>query len=437
MVIKGSCRLIGKPQDEGASEGTGTCIRKRIIIDTASESDIVEFEHLFFRHDDKTGTDNCLITCKRGNIQFRKCKFIHSTQAILIEGTAQVVMETCGIENMSATAISIRTGELLMINCMFSTLNMAILTFQQCTILHCAFIDCVGGIIAPLAANVCVTRCTFRNCSDFAVAVRNGTSINMAGCSIVGCNGAGIVIEGGNRTSAELSGCNFSNCAAAVRIGTGLVDVQLLSIVVEKCLLGVYTMIDTIGSVVITDFTVVDTPTDRLNVSGRKCYMNIDGVLLAHSTQRQRNSVLQLKDLGSTTNNNAFNIQWSMVSRRQFHSLGLMPIECAKCGKKEPEHTKYRVCGKCKFTSYCSKACQTEHWHATHRAVCRNIIYRAKCLQNTGYIGCSLCHKAELMHGTTLLSACSHCMQVVYCSEECQSRHWEVHKANCENLFCK
>jgi len=286
---------------------------------------------------------------------------------------------------------------------------------------------------------VCVTRCNFHNCSDFAVAIRNGTSCSMTGCSIVGCNGAGIVIEGGHRTSAEVSGCSFSECGAAVRIGTGLVDVQLLSILVEKCSLGVYTMIDTIGSVVMTDCTVKDTPTDRLDVSGRKCHTNIDGVLLPHSTQRQRNALFQLKVLGLAMNNNALNIHWSMVGKRQFQSIGLMPIVCAKCGEKEPEHTKHRVCGKCKRVFYCSKACQTEHWHASHRAYCKYTIYRAKCMLNRGYIGCSLCHKAELMHRTdkTRFSGCSYCMQVVYCSEECQSRHWNVHKANCKNLFRK
>ena len=439
IVIKGSCRLIGKPRDDGASEGTCTCIRKRIIIDTVNDSDIVEFEHLFFRHDDKTDISSYLITCKRGNIQFRNCIFINSLQAILVDGTVQVLMESCGMENMSSTAISIRTGELLMIHCVFSTLNMAILTFQRCTILFCSFLNCVGGIIAPSAAGVCITGCNFRNCSDFAVALRNGTTLSMNGCSVVGCDGAGIVIEGGSRTSAVVSGCNFSECAAAVRIGTGLVDVQLLSLVVEKCSLGVYTMIDTIGSVVVADYTAKDTTVDRLDVSGSKCYTNIDGELLPHNAQRQRDKLLQLKNLNLTTKSNVLNIKWSISGKRQLKITGVRAIACAKCEEKEPEGTKFNICGKCKCVFYCSKECQTEHWHAIHRASCKYAVYRADCIQKRGYVSCTLCHKAELMHrpNETLFSACGLCMQVVYCSEECQHRHWKVHKTSCKNIFRK
>lgn len=437
IVIKGSCRLIGKPRDDGASEGTCTCIRKRIIIDTVNDSDIVEFEHLFFRHDDKTDINSYLITCKRGNIQFRNCNFINSLQAILVDGTVQVLMESCGMENMSSTAISIRTGEMLMINCVFSTLNMAILTFQRCTILFCSFLNCVGGIIAPSAAGVCITGCNFRNCSDFAVALRNGTTFSMTGCSVVGCNVSGIVMEGGHRTSAVVCRCNFSECAAAVRIGTGLVDAQLLAIVVEKCAIGVYTMIDTIGSVVIADYTVKDTTVDRSDASGSNCYTRIDGILLPHSVQRQRDDLLKVKDLGLTTNNPVLNVQWSISGKRQLKITGANAIACAKCGAKEPANTKFKLCGKCKYVFYCSKECQVEHWHASHRENCKNTVYRADCIQKRGYLGCTLCHKAELMHkpNLTLFSACSFCMQVVYCSEECQYRHWKVHKVSCKRHF--
>lgn len=308
MVIKGSCRLVGKPQVDCT---TGTCVRKKLVIDTTHDDDIVELEHLSFRHDDKTGDSNYLIVCKRGRIQFRNCGFMNSTNAILVDGNAQVLMESCTVENMSGTAVTVKAGEILMINCLFITLNIALVTFQRCTILHCSFLDCVKGIIAPTRANLRLTRCNIRNCSDFAVAVKNGTTFSMTGCLVVGCSGASIVVEGGNRTSAIIAACKFSECAVAVRMGSGLIDVQLQGIVVEKCSIGLFTMIDAIGSVVIMDYTTLDNKLNRFDMSGSKCYTNIDGVLQPQDLHVQRANVIALKKFASTNLHSAFNIPWS------------------------------------------------------------------------------------------------------------------------------
>eukprot|EP01032_Pedospumella_encystans_P023027 gene23027-26081_t len=93
MVIRGSCRLIGKPQASLVwRRVTGSCIKRRIIIDTAVDDDIVEFEDLFFRDDGKIEEENNpLITCKRGKIQFRNCYFVNCTQALLVDGSTQTV----------------------------------------------------------------------------------------------------------------------------------------------------------------------------------------------------------------------------------------------------------------------------------------------------------------------------------------------------------
>eukprot|EP01032_Pedospumella_encystans_P023211 gene23211-26277_t len=76
-------------------------------------------------------------------------------------------------------------------------------------------------------------------------------------------------------------------------------------------------MIDAIGSVVMTDYTVKDTTVDRSDASGSKCYTKIDGILLPHSVQRQRDDLLKVKDLGLTTKNTVLNVQWSISGKRQ------------------------------------------------------------------------------------------------------------------------
>lgn len=431
MLIKGSCRLVGEPQ---ADCTTGTCIRKKLVVDTTNDDDIVELEHLSFRHDDKTLDNNYLIICKRGRIQFRNCGFMNSTNAILVDGNAQVLMESCTVKNMSGTAVTVRTGEILMINGVFSALNIALVTFQRCTLRHCSFQDCVKGIIAPAAANLCLTKCNLQNCSDFAVAVKNGITFSMTSCFVVGCNGTSIVIEGGNRTSAIIAACKFSECAVAVRMGSGLIDVQLVAIMVEKCSIGLFTMIDAIGSVVIVDYTALNNKRNRLDMSGSKCYTNIDGVLQPHDLHVQRANVLALKSFESTNLHSALNIPWSKFGKRQLKATGVGNISCKKCGVKEVENAKFKACGQCKNASYCSKECQTEHWHAYHRDHCKYIAFRAKCMEKKGFIACAYCHKAERMHRSdnALFSSCVRCLQVFYCSDECLEKHWKAHKASCK-----
>jgi len=40
------------------------------------------------------------------------------------------------------------------------------------------------------------------------------------------------------------------------------------------------------------------------------------------------------------------------------------------CGTMETPALKLKKCGKCKMVRYCSKECQTKHWHSTHKNTC-------------------------------------------------------------------
>ena len=47
---------------------------------------------------------------------------------------------------------------------------------------------------------------------------------------------------------------------------------------------------------------------------------------------------------------------------------------CITCGKKDSEDKTFNKCGKCKYYSYCSKACQVQQWTTlNHSAECRQL----------------------------------------------------------------
>ena len=126
--------------------------------------------------------------------------------------------------------------------------------------------------------------------------------------------------------------------------------------------------------------------------------------------------------------------------------------------------TRFKVCQKCEYVKYCSRACQVEHWKAGHKKECPDLkreraedreflrregsCYRAltaleneegieSLLYTDGDNKCSnpSCTSVETDKNFQL---CGKCRHVKYCSRECQSAHWKaVHKKECPKLKAK
>ena len=85
---------------------------------------------------------------------------------------------------------------------------------------------------------------------------------------------------------------------------------------------------------------------------------------------------------------------------------------CASCGKYIQQ--KRMFCGKCKTAAYCDEDCQKKHW-AVHREQC-------------GAEACAACGKIPEKP-----MKCGRCKSVTYCSKEHQTRHWkQEHKKECK-----
>ena len=44
---------------------------------------------------------------------------------------------------------------------------------------------------------------------------------------------------------------------------------------------------------------------------------------------------------------------------------------CGQCGRTEDQGETFNHCSRCKDVSYCSKACQKQHWRGGHKDTCQ------------------------------------------------------------------
>ena len=56
---------------------------------------------------------------------------------------------------------------------------------------------------------------------------------------------------------------------------------------------------------------------------------------------------------------------------------------CGQCGKREEEGETFSHCSRCKIVTYCSKACQKQHWRGGHKDTCQAASEREDTVKKT------------------------------------------------------
>lgn len=94
------------------------------------------------------------------------------------------------------------------------------------------------------------------------------------------------------------------------------------------------------------------------------------------------------------------------------------------------QHGHYRCCG-CLKVRYCSADCQRSDWE-NHRPKC--VKYDSEMLRLQRNTRCIECFAEVDFEGYD--NFCEGCTDMLYCSKECRSRHWDVggHKYSCSNV---
>ena len=113
-----------------------------------------------------------------------------------------------------------------------------------------------------------------------------------------------------------------------------------------------------------------------------------------------------------------------------------------KCNHCSIESKNLKRCSKCKSYYYCNSICQQNDW-LCHKQFCKSqtevkfsptLVDKSDGLKKRDDIEkmklCANCGS----HGDGVLSSCSRCNKVFYCSKSCQRQHWKIeagHKQYC------
>lgn len=109
---------------------------------------------------------------------------------------------------------------------------------------------------------------------------------------------------------------------------------------------------------------------------------------------------------------------WKQQSKTICHGCEDLAIIC-----------KMHICSACQSAIYCSKECQLQHWN-DHKKHCE-LKREQRCCDGCGILECS-----PLMNHWKFLR-CGRCKAAFYCTKECQTRHWNTHKACCKKVTPK
>lgn len=343
----------------------------------------VEFEDINF--DSVLESDGlCVIDAK--HVAFRRCRFHGKVIGVLVgdqQELCEATFESCVFEGNSKGDLAIlENAHVKMINCVLhgSTLCVDVLGESCCTAIHCRFHGQVQ--VQDKASLLELMNCSVIDSANLGIHIANGATALLKGCRMMRCEGEGVMVKGGKRTTVHIEDCVVAECKFGYCIDVGKVNVTLVnSQAFNNAYHGLHLYTSLIGSVTVDNCTFTGNRgvMDVVKMCGPDCAVTIDGVLQPPQFNRdtfERVRVDQMKLIQANHETNR-SCRASLQLRRAEKSIGLDCSDdlcCLNCNTLEPIEAKFKACGKCNEVIYCSRECQVAHWKE-HKKECGKVKY--------------------------------------------------------------
>lgn len=432
LEINGTCRIVGRQYSENALNFN--TINNHVLV-KAGNNNLVEFENLIVRPPGigSTYVRGGTIECLSGNIAFRYCSFGDCRKAVIVGCGSRgihVTFESCLFILSHEFAIMVDEGNVTVVNCHFRTVGVGVIVKESArlNLHHCTFLyGCLTCVLVTEGGKATVNDTQFSRIRGSCIQASNGAIVSSERCSINGCPGSAIVIDGSNYTDVTLNSWHVRDCKIGIKICSGKVITNLHNSIFEECSLDIYIAPDVTGIVDITNYEYNPEDIRYLNFSGDKCRVWLNNVLELPGTQVERFRESKRKHKKREIH---FDFPTTGVGMRAIVKGGMVRVVCTACSKPAPTGELFPKCARCAQVRYCSKACQTAHW-PTHHMKCCVYELRARLRETKGYVPCDQCGNVEAVSEKTQFSACSRCLKVFYCSKNCQKAAWRVHRLSC------
>lgn len=422
ITISGSCRTIRRFTDP--EDGFYIDLSFGVIVQTADDDDIVEFEHLHF---------NQKVLVARGRVVFRNCSFGESSLSLIVgqddlPTKPDVTLERCVFGRRGECGLTVISGRATLVGCPFENGGVGARVSEGALLVmnHCQISNSVHGIVCPSGGTLLLYSCRFSHMSSTGVQLSNGARSRMESCVIRECL-QGVVV-GSSKIAVSnvvVVDSSFLSCQVGLKIGNGRVNAKVTRTNVTACTVGIFVAIGARGNNTLTAYQSSECDTPLVDLSGERCSTVTDGSQSVRPSQSAR--LLQAGSVLATTPALLTGAPPATAARRVLKEAGLVVSVCECCRVAERAQEFFQKCAACKEARYCSRACQKAHFWSAHDQQCKELQMRVRYLDKQGYIACAHCHSIEGQVQTEPYCGDLRGLELFHCSARCRDEYRTAH----------
>ena len=352
--------------------GGENCVVSSSCVVDLKCSQRVEFENIKF----STSAGNAVLVLSGSHTIFKNCIFTADDASFASDFNSTAYFDSCIFERARGSG-TICAGNQFMRNCIIRHVGGFGVEVRDHGVLKawkCQIVDTGrAGVIGYKDADTMeLSDCHISRSRDSGVLLLDGCTGTLRHCDIRDAKVAGVAIQ--NRGTACIDACTIASCWHGVLAQTGKCSVLVKSCSISKCkMYGIFIGMDCRGTVTLLENTLTKNKVKAINNDAveEHCTVMVDGRILTNKqgTMAQVDPASRDSIIQATDAACAHMFNSAQATLKARAKVGLATITCASCCAAQGD-VKFLTCGQCLEMRYCSKQCQKMHWKNGHKQSC-------------------------------------------------------------------